>query len=116
VLSVRAVVLRATSRTLRAWATCSCQPAAASVSRTQIAPLIISTTALNLKTKFQHKSGENVLVGRHRSLADQVTALAQRTPRRPSIRPVDPEILRSRTPDPLAIDRRRAWGPPVVII
>jgi hypothetical protein len=35
----------ATSRTLLACATCTSQPAAASVSRTQIAPLIISTTA-----------------------------------------------------------------------
>jgi hypothetical protein len=35
----------ATSRTLRACAIWTFQPAAASVSRTQIAPLIISTTA-----------------------------------------------------------------------
>ena len=35
----------ATSRTLRACAICTRQPAAASSSRTQIAPLIISTTA-----------------------------------------------------------------------
>jgi hypothetical protein len=35
----------ATSRTLRAWAICTSQPAAASSSRTQIALLIVSTTA-----------------------------------------------------------------------
>jgi hypothetical protein len=50
----------ATSLTLRAWATCTSQPVACSWSRTQTAPLIISTAATtslpNRKTSFASPS------------------------------------------------------------
>ena len=86
----------ATSRTLRACAICTRQPAAASWSRTQIAPLIISTTARTSRAALDHQPGQPVSVGRHRPLADDRAGLAERTPRRPAIRPIDPEILHDR--------------------
>ena len=53
----------ATSRTLRACATCTSQPAAASVSRTQIAPLIISTHARTSRPQLDHQPRQAILVG-----------------------------------------------------
>ena len=74
----------ATSRTLRACAICTCQPAAASWSRTQIEPLIISTHALTSVPKHEHELGKPVLIGRDRSLATITPALlsAQHAARR----------------------------------
>jgi len=46
--------------------------------------------------KPQNEPGKPVLVRRHDPLADGRAALAECTPRRPSIRPIDPDILHRR--------------------
>ena len=82
----------AMSRTLRAWATSTFQPAAASRSRTQTAPLIISTHARTSGPTVS-TSRATVLVGRHHPLAADRAAVAERAPRRAPIRPIDADIL-----------------------
>jgi hypothetical protein len=50
----------------------------------------------HVDTDEEHEPHKPVLVRRHDTLAGDRAALRQRTPRRPSIRPVDPDILHRR--------------------
>jgi hypothetical protein len=84
----------AISRTLRACAIWTRQPTAASWSRTQIAPLIISTHACtSVPTRSTSRASPSSSAAKG-TLVDDLAARAERAPSRASIRPVDPDMQR----------------------